>query len=185
MTRVRENTKKRIGGRIKGETLGVGTVVREGKGREGKGRKGSVDDETKSKAGRRTLGEIILDRKLQLKRINREGKGAGSTDAINRLGRLQIKSQPDRGNRIVADSQPGDFSATRTTPPPDTRTRHRDGLTQDKDDDGDEDNAAVPKRGSQARPRVSPVIPRTTFRCPDGSKGGYFADQETGCQVRK
>lgn len=189
MTGGRDNAKKRVGGRLDGEIVGTGTVVKGGergsggKGRGGKG--GSEEGRREGKAVRRTLGEIMLERKLQLARLRGGGKGAGSAGPGSRQGRLQVKNQPDRGNRVVADGQRGDLPAPRTTPQPDGRTRHRDGRTHDNDDDDDDDNVSLPKRGSPGRMRISSVVPRTNFSCPDEAKGEYFADRETGCQVRK
>lgn len=167
--------------------VGAGTVVQGGergsggKGRRGKG--GSEEGRREGKAVRRTLGEIMLERKLQLARLKGGGQGAGSAGPGSRPGRLQVKNQPDRGNRVVADGQREDPPAPRTTPHPDGRTRHRDGRTHDSDDDDHDDNVPVPHRVSPGRMRISSVVPRTNFTCPDEAKGEYFADQETGCQV--
>ncbi|XP_050711024.1 uncharacterized protein LOC126995486 [Eriocheir sinensis] len=186
VTRDRDNDKKRVGDRLDGEIVGTGGIMVKGeergsggKGRGGKG--GSEEGRREGKAVRRTLGEIMLERKLQLARL--KGGGKGVVDQGSRPGRLQEKNQPDRGNRVVADGQRGDLPAPRTTPQPDGRTRHRDGRTHDNDDDDDDDNVSVPKRGSPTRMRISSVVPRTSFSCPDEAKGEYFADRETGCQV--
>lgn len=150
------------------------------------------------KGGRKALVDIILGRKLRLGKTERENERAGSyigTVVGQATGRLQIQSQRNRGNRVVTDRQRENFLSLKTSPS-DEITGHSDGQPHnndnnddhddDNDDDGDDnDDVAVPKPGSSSRPRHSSPIPRTAFRCPKGSKGGYFADLETGCQVRR
>ncbi|KAK8406782.1 hypothetical protein O3P69_007378 [Scylla paramamosain] len=97
------NVKSKLGGGEVGGRKG-GT---EGGGKGGRGDKRGGDTHVQSgkegKTGKRTLGDIIRDRKSLLRRLKGGSKGVDSVGRVSRLEKLQIRSKSGKGNRTVAD----------------------------------------------------------------------------------